>query len=216
MLDHPGAIWVPTGGPEGPFWPQADPNWEKSFWTHQRGQIWSQLLPIVALHVMQILWCDHFAIKTNICREKLACKPQRCASQNCANSPQNVLKRESNSKLWIVVEILKRRKLPFKVVAGLCISTKAKAKAKKVSKEDFPVLILVLMFFLVHNCVYWRFSSVVTLSIFHFPSFHRCSQYVWHPLLNTHTLTTDMDIGGAEIFVGFAFSKAILEHRYGT
>ena len=118
-------------------------------------------------------------------------------------------KRKHYLKLWIVVEILKRRKFPFKVVAGLCISTTAKAKAKKVSKEDFPVLILVLMFFLVHNCVYWRFSSVVTLSIFHFPSFHRCSQYVWHPLLNTHSLTTDMDIGGAEIFVGFAFSKAI-------
>ena len=27
MLDHPGAIWVPTGGPKGPFWPQTDHNW---------------------------------------------------------------------------------------------------------------------------------------------------------------------------------------------
>ena len=95
----------------------------------------------VMLHVMRILWCDHFSIKTNSCREKLACKPRRCTSQNCANSPQNVLQRESNSKLWIVVKILKRRKLPFKVVAGLCISTKAKAKAKKVSKEDLTVLV---------------------------------------------------------------------------
>ena len=46
MLDHPGAIWVPTGGPKGPIWPQTDPNWEKSFWAPQRGRIWSQLPPI--------------------------------------------------------------------------------------------------------------------------------------------------------------------------
>ena len=25
MLDHPGAIWVPTGGSKGPLWPQTDP-----------------------------------------------------------------------------------------------------------------------------------------------------------------------------------------------
>ena len=63
----------------------------------------------VMLHVMQILWCNHFAIKTNISWEKHACKPRRCASQNCANTPQKILKRESitwncelSSKCWKV------------------------------------------------------------------------------------------------------------------
>ena len=41
-----GPFQVPTWGPKGPIWPQKDPNWEKSFWAPQRGQIWSQLLPI--------------------------------------------------------------------------------------------------------------------------------------------------------------------------
>ena len=49
-------------------------------------------------------------------------------------------------------------KLAFKVIAGLCISSKAKAKAKKDSKEGFTVLDLdltiLILVFLVHNCVY--------------------------------------------------------------
>ena len=43
-------------------------------------------------------------------------------------------------------------------------------------------------------------ENSVCRKVFNFPSFHRCSQYVWHPLLNIHSLTTDMDTGGGKDF----------------
>ena len=106
----------------------------------------------------------------------------------------------------------KRESCPLKLLQFCAFSL----QLKRFSKRFYTSLVRFYHFyshfqcslFLVHN---WSSSPVVTLSIFHFPSFHRCSQYVWHPLLNTHSLTADMDIGGAEIFLGFPFSKTILE-----
>ena len=49
IVSHVGPIWSllgTHGGPKGPIWPKTDPNWEKSSWALQSGQIWSQLLPI--------------------------------------------------------------------------------------------------------------------------------------------------------------------------